>query len=108
MVLHANCFVSRFQLVEGMIFCPKAPKKQTAKFMSAKFQKVFLLSYIIWRIQSLDDKQYRSRWIYTVCICCLQINYCTCIFIFVVGTVGIVDWQHSTFAIVAWSFFVKF
>ena len=35
-------------------------KKQTTKFLSAKFQKLLSPSYIILRIQRLEDKQHRS------------------------------------------------
>ena len=35
--------------------------KQTTKFASANFQKMFSLSFVILRIQKLVDKQCRSR-----------------------------------------------
>ena len=37
------------------------PKQQMTKFSSANFQKMFDPSYIILRIQRLEDKQCRSR-----------------------------------------------
>ena len=54
-------------------------KKQTTKFSSADFEKMFSPSYIILEIKRVEGKQWRSRWGSHYeppheDLCCLQIQ----------------------------------
>ena len=50
--------VNPFNLLNSL----SAKKKRKTKFMSANFQKIWSPSYIILRIQRLEDKQWRATW----------------------------------------------
>ena len=56
-----SIFLSVYFLFFFLHFVPLDAKKQTTRFMSVKFQKLFPLGYIILRIRKLQGKECRSK-----------------------------------------------